>query len=359
MIAVLTSGVALGVHVPGLLLARRLAEAGVPVRVDVLENHLSRAARERIPASKNAFHRDFRLALAGQRLSRRNPTVPDDRLVEELLTAWDADGVDLLVLFSGFWLPTAHRYAARRPGVRVHACHVDSVASASFVSAAAAVPDGLRAADPRDIWLLEEHDGGIARTIPVDPRPPVPWLRRSARFLIHGGGWGMGTYAARSRELGEHGLALDIVAYEPADVAHGSTHRHFMIDPEWHPWHDTGFPPFGTVRPDGTVDYRRGESHHSSFLLTREAKAVVSKPGGGTLMDSLAAATPVVLLEPFGDHEARNADLWQGLGFGIPYDEWQDSGWSTSLLERLHHNLLDARARTAGYPQHLIEEAMR
>ncbi|WP_293995807.1 hypothetical protein [Streptomyces sp.] len=265
----------------------------------------------------------------------------------------------MLVLFSGFWLPTAHRYAARRPGVRVHACHVDSVASPSFVSAAVAVPDRPREADPQDVWLLEERDGGIARTIPVDLKPPVPWHRRSARFLVHGGGWGMGTYAARSRELGEHGLALDIVAYEPADIAHDSAHRYFMIDPEWHPWQDTGFPPFGAVPADGTADFQRGESHHASFHLTREATAVVSKPGGGTLMDSLAAATPVVLLEPFGDHEARNADLWRRLGFGIPYHEWRNSGWSVALLERLHRNLLDARARTASYAQHLIEEAMR
>ena len=41
MIGILTSGVALGVHVPGLLLQRRLAERGVPSEVYVLEGFWS------------------------------------------------------------------------------------------------------------------------------------------------------------------------------------------------------------------------------------------------------------------------------------------------------------------------------
>ncbi|MDT3397329.1 hypothetical protein RKE29_11830 [Streptomyces sp. B1866] len=359
MIAVLTSGVALGVHVPGLLLARRLAEAGVPVRVDVLERYLPAATRERVPAAKRAFHRDFRLALAGQRLAARNGTAPGEDGTRALLAAWRADGVDLLVVLSGFWLPTAHRYAARRPGTRVHAVHVDSVASPSFTSAASAAP---AAGCHQDVWLLQERAGGIARTVPVGPAEPVPWSRREPRHLVHGGGWGMGTYAARAREMRAAGLALDVVAYEAADLppaGAAGADRHFMIDPDWHPWHDPGFPPFGPVGPDGRPAYRRGTAHHESFHLTRRATAVVSKPGGGTLMDSLAAATPVVLLEPFGAHEARNAELWERLGFGLPYEVWRAAGWSRALLEPLHRNLLAARERAESYPLALVEERTR
>jgi hypothetical protein len=98
--------------------------------------------------------------------------------------------------------------------------------------------------------------------------------------------------------------------------------RYFMIDPDWHPWHDNGFPPFGQVGANGLVRFERGRAHHDSFHLTRSAMAVLSKPGGGTLMDSLAAATPLVLLDPFGDHESRNAALWTRLGFGIPFADW-------------------------------------
>jgi hypothetical protein len=274
--------------------------------------------------------------------------------------------VDLLVVLSGFWLPTARWYAAQRPGVRIHACHVDSVASPSFTSAASSdtAADGARAGC-RDVWLLEERAGGIARTIPVSRAEPVRWAEREPRFLVHGGGWGMGTYAARARELADCGMALDVIAYERGDIPGTGARtpaadcRYFMIDPGWHPWQDDGFPPFGPVRADGTADYRRSIAHHDSFHLARRATALISKPGGGTLMDSLSAATPVVLLEPFGAHEAHNARLWERLGFGISYTAWQQSGRSRALLEDMHQRLLGARARATSYPDFLIKENTR
>lgn len=350
-IAVLTSGVALGVHVPGLLLARRLAEVGVRARVDVLERHLPEAQRDLIPESKVAFHRDFRVALAGQRLANRNPAELAENSVSALLAEWEGEQVDLLVVLSGFWLPTVRRYASAHTGVRVHACHVDSTASPSFRSTGwAASPEERH----EDVWLLEENAGGVARTIPVSRAEPVPWSARSGRLLAHGGGWGMGTYRSDAAALMSEGFAVDLVAHERADVIPtDDRNRYFMIDPDWHPWHDLGFPPFGRVTADGRVDYRRGEDHHDGFDLTREAVAVVSKPGGGTLMDSLSSATPVVLLKPFGDHEARNARLWERLGFGISYPDWVHGGKSPTVLEELHRNLLAARPCALSYPDRL------
>jgi UDP-N-acetylglucosamine:LPS N-acetylglucosamine transferase len=75
----------------------------------------------------------------------------------------------------------------------------------------------------------------------------------------------------------------------------------------------------------------------------REAIAVVSKPGGGTLLDSLAAATPVVLLAPWGGPEAKNGALWEELGFGIDFQRWRRTGFDQCVLEDLHHSLLAAR----------------
>jgi hypothetical protein len=356
--AILTSGVALGVHVPGLLLARRLAEAGAPARVDVFERHLPADTRARITASMTGFHRDFRVAKAGLRMSGRNAVGLPEEAVARLLAEWAGDDVDLLVVLSGFWQPAAYRYAAGRPGIRVHACHVDSVASPSFAAGVSRVPDADRErVAHHDVWLLEEAAGSVARTIPVSRDDPLPWSARGGRLLAHGGGWGMGTYAADADALAAKGFSVDVVAYERADVvAAADGRRYFMLDPDWHPWHDDGFPPFGEVRRDGLVAYRRGTAHHDAFHLTREAVAVLSKPGGGTLMDSLAAATPVVLLEPFGDHEARNARLWERLGFGISLADWLRGGCEPAELERLHRNLLAARSRVASYPDTILTD---
>jgi UDP-N-acetylglucosamine:LPS N-acetylglucosamine transferase len=90
------------------------------------------------------------------------------------------------------------------------------------------------------------------------------------------------------------------------------------------------------------VRYRRNPHFPPAHAHVRGAKAVISKPGGGTLLDSLAAATPVVLLAPWGTPEASNGALWEALGFGIEFERWRETEFDDRVLEALHHNLLEA-----------------
>jgi hypothetical protein len=324
-IEILTSGVALGVHVPGLLLADRLREKDIPVGVSVLERLLPAQKLATTATMKFAFHRDFRVALAGQKMAGSPADSVAPAAVEALFADWRSRGVDRVVVFSGFWLPVLAGYDCA-----IDVCHVDSVASPSF---AKTVTD----LDIRHVWLADADAGTIPCSIPVSDESPVPWADREPRVFLHGGGWGMGTYRDRIGELLEHGLQLDVIAYEGRDVTADGV-RYFMVDPAWHPWLDNGYPPFGEVG----AGFARSVGHHGSFDLTRSAVATVSKPGGGTLLDSLWSATPAVLLEPFGAHEQRNADLWCSLGFGIPFDTWRASGFDPELLRPLHEALLKA-----------------
>ena len=109
------------------------------------------------------------------------------------------------------------------------------------------------------------------------------------------------------------------------------------------------FPPLSELSSagsSGAISYARNAGHPPLFDLTRSALAVISKPGGGTLIDSLAAATPLLLIEPFGDYERKNGQLWKELGFAIDLDEWIAGGCRSDVLEALHRNLLAARERT-------------
>nr|WTA64361.1 hypothetical protein OHB51_17600 [Micromonospora sp. NBC_00855] len=354
MIEILTSGVALGVHVPGLLLADRLRERGVPATVSVLERLLPAQKLATTAAMKWAFHREFRFALAGQRVASNPTTSSSEQAVVELLDRWRREGVRRFVLFSGFWLPILERHVAGCDDeVRIDVCHVDSVSSPSFDKAE---PTPL---DVRQVWLAHAGRRALPWTIPVSRRPPVPWPERARRLLVHGGGWGMGTYRERAAELRAHAFPLDVVAYESRDLSTTDDVRYFMTDPDWHPWLDDGYPPLGQVRSGEPVDYRRGVGHHGSFDLTRNVMATVSKPGGGTLLDSLWSATPTVLLEPFGEHERHNSELWQSLGFGISFERWQQSGFSVDILAGLHHALLGAALDVPDYPAALAAEASR
>lgn len=329
MIAILTSGVALGVHVPGLLLADRLRERGVDVHISVLERLLPEETLATTDRTKWAFHSSFRTALAGQKLAG-TVTVPPDALAAEV-GRWHELGVTRLVVFSGFWLPLLEGV-----GIPVDVVHVDSVESPSFQKA------GTPTFAVRKVWLADADEGTIPCSIPVSHDPVVPWTGRS-RLLLHGGGWGMGTYRDQVPALLAAGFGVDVVAHTPSDVTEPDV-RYFMVDPAWHPWHDDGYPPFGR-----NGEFARGEGHHGSYDVSARAIATVSKPGGGTLLDSLWSATPAVFLEPFGAHESRNADLWIKLGFGISFDDWRAQDFSVALLRSCHEALREARDSVADY----------
>lgn len=351
MIAVLTSGVALGVHVPGLLLADRLRERGTDVQVCVLERLLPPEKLATTERMKWAFHRAFRTALTGQKIATNPAEVASAAAVAQLFAAWRARDVTQFVVFSGFWLDLLARYARTVPRpLTIDVCHVDSVPSPST-----ALPASDLAV--RHVWLADANDTTLPYTIPVTDDPVLAWSARS-RLFLHGGGWGIGTYREQVTELRRAGFDLDVVAYESRDVgADDPAIRQFMIDPAWHPWLDDQYPPFGQLAADGSVNYQRGSGRHASFEVTRYALATVSKPGGGTLLDSLWSATPAVFLEPFGVHERRNAELWQRLGFGLTLDAWRDSGYALEPLHRAHLALQAAREAVPDYAAHLAVAA--
>ncbi|QOL15829.1 glycosyltransferase family protein [Dickeya dianthicola] len=348
MIAILTSGVALGVHVPGLLLSRRLQDYGVAVRVDVFEQLMLEEKQQKITQSKQAFHRNFRVALAGQRLARDLMPELDTEAMHRLFSTWEEQGVKHFVVLSGFWQPLIHLYQQNHPDTRVDRCHIDSVTSPSFLRT-----ESITSA--RDIWLASYAENTLPWSIPVSHDEPIPWEQRDSRILAHGGGWGLGTYAASAPELIGHNIKIDIVAYHHDDITDARC-RYFMIDPDWCPWLDLGFPPFGEVTTgNSSVEFRRRHEHHDSFTLARHALAMLSKPGGGTLLDSVWSATPLIFLEPFGPHEECNASLWEKLGFGITLEHWRQQQFSLNVLASLHHNLLMQRRRVPDYARHLAD----
>ncbi len=349
-IALLTSGATLGTHVPALILANRLRRAGAEVRVEVFERLLPPDELQKLRKAKPAFRANYKMAVTAQRMVRDQTPALDEHAVLALLDRWQAERVEILVAFSGFWVPVIERYEAMVPGpLDVDICHLDSAPTASF----RLFED--RCGHYRRVWMFDAENDRIPMSIPVTDEAPLPWADREPRVLAHGGGWGLGTYRDRAAELVAHGIDVDIVAHAETDYEGAQEHRRiFLIDPAWEAWTDGGFPPFGQLPASGPTEYRRGTEHHDSFDLARRSLAMMCKTGGGTLIDSLWSATPIVLLEPFGAHEQINARMWERLGYGIGYDAWRATGFSVPSLEKLHSNLLAARAGVTDYTTDLL-----
>jgi hypothetical protein len=355
VITFLSSGVTLGTYVPAKILAARLLRLGTQGDVEVFEALLSEEEAHRAHAARTAFRGDFRLAVTALRLVRDQAPRLDAERVSRLLGRWAEQRRADFVMFSGFWQPILARYRERASWpVRVDVCHLDAAATPSL----RLVPTGQPGWN--EIWMFDAETDRIPCTIAITDDAPLPWTARDSRLLAHGGGWGLGTYLDRVSEVAAAGFGVDVVCRDPTDLARNPPGtRHFLIDPEWTPWSDGGFPPFGEVTGSGPIQFAHRDDHHDSFELARRALAMICKTGGGTLLDSLWSATPIIALEPYGAHEAVNAALWQRLGFGTTFKSWLDGGFRVEELERMHALLLEAREGVIDYAVELAGRPAR
>jgi len=324
---------------------------GAATQVVVLESLFPEEKQKKILENKTAFHQNFAVAKMGQRMGRDIGPNLDPQQLKQLNESWIRDERRLFIIFSGFWMPLVEAYRQRITPVKVwaHQLHVDAAVSASWKN----VVNAYGGYQP--IWLFNYAARQLYYQLADHQEPLVPYSQRPYRYLIHGGGWGMGTYQSKIPVLEAAGLDLDIIAYHSQEAAAPKTgQRYFMVDPEWSPWHKNRsgqheFPPFGEIKPGAVPQFRNRPDSHELLQLAHNARAIISKPGGATLLDSWAAATPLVMLEPFGDYEAKNAALWQELGFGIPFSEWEAAEFAPELLEPLHQNLLRSQANVPNY----------
>ncbi len=354
-VTILCSGFGLGFYIPGLLVRTLLKKEKLDVATDVFENYMQSEKKEKINSSKKAYHDNFSMALLVQRIPIDIRESLDYNKIDKLLAQWEAEDRRHFIVLSGHWVYIMDAYGEKmgEKSIHVDLLYVDSALSPSW--------KGLKKYNPtynetyHDSWLFNAKTMTIPYRIPVGEETPIPYEEREDRFVIHGGGWGMGTYQNKIPEL-QKLFELDVVAYEMHETENRKKgNRYFINKPSWNPWDrgptDYEFPPFSQVVDDAPVFSNR-QDYHRLYDVIRSAKAIISKPGAGTLIDSLASATPIIMVDCFGAHEKKNYALWEKMGYGIPYEKWEASGYDMGLLEELHNNLLT----TMNEPKHYARD---
>jgi hypothetical protein len=357
VVTILTSGIGLGVYIPALLIQRQLRRLHCEAEVEVLEDYYTPERQQGHLNHKRAHHENFALAQIAHRMTRDVQECLDAERIQALIQRWAEERRENFVVWSGFWLPIVERYrqliGSRH--LNVDHCRIDAEISASF-----RIFPGLQA-NANVIWLWNGEDQRIIHEISVTGTAPVPFAGRENRLVLHGGGWGIGTYNSKALELEHTPYSLDIVIQDLSEARQGRPgDRYFMVDPAWHPWirnaeggHD--FPPTGEVTDPRDINYKRNPDFHELHNVIRRSKAIVSKPGGCTLIDSLSSGTPVVFLEPYGYAEKSNAKIWEHLGYGISWPAWRETGYDVSVLENLHSNIMARARRGTDYPRAYVE----
>lgn len=350
-ISILCAGPGLGFYIPGILAQRQLNQAGLAAVVHVFEGFLVEHKKQNVPKAKINFHRNFSFALMGQNLAKDPSSHLDDYQVEKLLLLWQKEQRRHFIVFSGFWIPLLKRYSERvdKSELFIDLCHVDSAPSTSW-----SLFD-TSSDEYNHIWFNNWEDKQVSYYIDVSGEQVIPYEKRRKSYLIHGGGWGMGTYKDKLNELNRSKLMLDVIAYEYGDLdQRNELNNYYMIDPQWNTWdlNQKGlhqFPPFGEVDLSGKVSFRENFQYPEIYKIIRKSKAIISKPGAGTLLDSLSSATPLICLKPFGGYEDKNALLWEHFGLGVSFEKWEASGFSEKLLCDMHKNLVEMRASAKDY----------
>ncbi|WP_339285470.1 UDP-glucuronosyltransferase [Paenibacillus sp. FSL R5-0486] len=356
-VTILCSGFGLGFYIPGLLAASDFEKRDIATEVLVFESYLEQDKMDHIVDSRKAYHNNFALANLSARMPMDIRGSIDYAQVELLLEAWKAEERYEFISLSGHWIYILDLYREKMLPNQIHVdlLYVDSDLAPSWKS--------LKKFHPSydeyyyNACLYDTDKMEIRCEIPVLHRTALPFDSRKRRLVVHGGGWGMGTYQSTIPELASHNYGLDIVAYDWKEAKPDPDHRYWMNDPEWCAWVKSAnglheFPPYIEITGEDTKSYAAEVDHHWLFDIASEAMAIVAKPGAGTLIDSLASETPLILLEPFGSHELSNLELWESLGFGIRYEKWREMDFSVEVLREMHQAIMNRPRERTNYVDH-------
>ena len=323
---ILGSRIALGVYVPALSLKKQLEALGDQADLFCLEE-LYQGKDRVMEATKRSMHDDFRLARISYRMPVRNQSVIDPAAETAFVKNAAEKQYDAVIAFSGFFtafLNCLCRESSHYQG-RIYAVHMDAGVSRSWRDADLS---GIQ-----EIWLYQLAGQKIHRSLEKRTEP----TEKLPRMLVHGGGWGIGVYRDQIRSLNERGIPLDVIVYYPEEAEQiDPMNACFLLDPAWKPSAGHAeYPRLLKQDADGWNPFADSRHRNPVRTLMEQDIAVLSKPGGGTLADSLCTGTPLIFSEALASYETENRTLWEQCGFGIGFEDFQKtSDWNETLMEQ-------------------------
>ena len=313
-IVILGSGIALGVYIPALRLRDYLRKYGYNVEVTILEEYFLNERYQKLKNNKKVFHENFRVAKKAHQIPGDMSQNCDEKKVNALINKWQEEKIRRFIIFSGYWVDIINRYEKLiQKTIIVDCFHMDAVLSNSWKVQKDVI------FKKNQVWPFSLLNECILTYIPYVNVNPIEKLNNK-QIVIHGGGWGMGVFDNNLDCLRESGYDIFRVAYNRDEYMQylDKYGKAYYMDENWSPW----------IRADdGELEYphiyKNGAEKSSLNSMLVESDLIVSKPGGGTLMDSIALGKPIIFLEPLSDYENSNLLLWEKLNLGITIDDWK------------------------------------
>lgn len=334
-IAILTACMGLGTYNPALHLRDELIKDDINSKIFLYENFIIKEKRENIIKYQNAFHKDLRLAIAGHKLMGKINDVDNIDEIAKCLFLEISGKYDVIAVLSGNWVDILcrieNKYDFHIPIVFIH---LDCEKAPSWQNKIA-YPKNLQ----EEIWLLGKTNNKAKYYLYNNNSTN----RRVEKVFLYGGGWGMGNYLDYIEELSQFFL-LDVLLHSIEDIVRYQNNNYYMFPDTWNAWDvdDSG----DYFVPKLNCCYFENESLKVSnqtreYNFFEKNLCVVSKPGGGSILDSVSNGTPIVFLEPISKHEMANAYYYIKEGLSINISEWKKSNYSTNIINTLKCSLND------------------
>ena len=354
-ITILCSGFGLGFYIPGVLLKNEFQSMGYETDAEVFETFMLDSNQEHIDDSRKAYHDNFAKAIIASKIPLNIEKSIDDDKVNDLLNKWENEKRKHFISLSGHWIFILETYKARVDwDVEVDGLYVDADLAPSWKSLRKYIPTVEEKYAP--VCLYNKNSLNMEYTIGSKLYTPIHYEDREKSVVIHGGGWGMGTYRDVLEDIQKYtDLEINLLAYSEQELFASNRITSYMNNPSWCAWKQVGacgFPPYGIMKNGTEVCWKEpGTKYHWLLDVTARQLAVVAKPGAGTLIDSFVTETPIVMLKPFGKHEQKNMEVWENLGFGITYEKWKEKDFSIECLQEAYMKLRNSKVHMNSYSE--------
>ncbi len=335
-IVILSSGIGFGVYIPSLLISNQLLEHGIIAKVELIEKYFKEEKQKKLHENQEAFHKNIQVAKVAMRLPMmQHGDNYDETKLGLLLHEWEQQGFNKFIVLSGSWQSVLKRYKEQylKSEILVYCIHMDCITAPSWKKFSLPI-DCNR-------WLLGEENDVPKYSIMIDGKEPIPFEKREKQILVHGGGWGIGIDNNKVNMINHANYKINLITTINESVDMSQANQIYYTD-GWQAWDSEKmeFPPLYTG-----ADYENVNiiNEHYVYQLAKNSIGIVSKAGGGTLLDSFSGAIPIIFTTSIAKHEEKNAEKWIRLGFGITYEQWEKSNFSEDLLRECYFNLINNR----------------
>lgn len=350
---VLTSLFGYGVYFPARIVTNGLKAASFDSDILIIEDLFTNDKRKTFEESRKAFGKNYRLAKLATKLSIDSKEMFNPEKVETLFTKWKEEQVCHFLCFSGLWLSILSLYSKRNNSIQVNLCRLDAGEAVTWRN-----NDNVEINKTYSFLDLKEKKINYRLEIPT--LNYTPYHKRESSVVIHGGGWGLGYFVETSELLPENitkkVLIKDISQY---DSSKPNT-TYYMNDPSWSLNEKTrtssNFPKLGKIISRDNVSFIKNKDYHNSLDLIINCRAIISKPGGMTIADSIITETPLIYLDALGENEEGNQRLIEHLKIGTSFEKWRKEKFSSQMLLELHNNIEIIKNDIPGLVSKLISD---